>query len=98
MSSGQSKHCEAYSQLQHQKPFQRLPASMELAMISLHHRLESLGWRVIETGWCDARYRVVAKSCGHRIIGIANTASEAYVATCRMAMKLTRNGLHLPRF
>jgi hypothetical protein len=41
---------------------------------------------------------VIDESCGHRVIGIANTASEAYAATCRMAMKLTRSGLHLPRF
>ena len=61
-------------------------------------RLESLGWRTLDEGRQeDGRYCVLAKSCGHFIIGFADMRSEAYSAVCSMALKLTLGGLHLPR-
>ena len=61
-------------------------------------RLESLGWKPLgeerqKDHWC-----VLAESCGHKIIVVADARDEAWVAACKMAMKLTREGLlRLPR-
>jgi len=65
----------------------------------LHHRLECLGWRVINEGRQeDDRYYVLAKSCQHYVIALADTRCAAWSAACSLAMKLTREGLlRLPR-
>lgn len=64
-------------------------------MATEQHRLECLGWRVIEEGRQeDGRYYVLAKSCGHFIVGLGDTRAETYSAVCSMALKLTRGVLH----
>jgi hypothetical protein len=57
-------------------------------------RLELLGWKALDEGRQeDGRYRVLAESCGHYIIAIADTRRAAWSAACSLAMKLTREGL-----
>ena len=62
-------------------------------------QLECLGWRVLDEGRQeDGRYCVLAKSCGHYVIALADTRHAAWSAACSLAMKLTREGLlRLPR-
>ena len=65
----------------------------------LRHRLEHLGWKVLREGRHEnGRWCVLAASCGHFIAALANDRTEAWSASCAMAMKLTREGvLRLPR-
>ena len=61
-------------------------------------QLESLGWKALDEGQSDDRYYLLAGSCGHFIMSLADTRTEAWSAARSMAMKLTRGDLRLPRF
>ena len=64
----------------------------------LRYRLEHLGWKALREGRHDGRWCVLAASCGHFVVALANSRHEAWSASCAMAMKLTREGLlRLPR-
>ena len=60
-------------------------------------RLECLGWRTVSEGRQKDRWFIRATSCGHTIIAIADTQSEAWSAMFSMALKLTAGELRLPR-
>jgi len=60
-------------------------------------RLECLGWRTVSEGRRKDRWFIHATSCGHSIIALAETQSEAWSAMFSMALKLTRGGMRLPR-
>jgi len=65
----------------------------------LHHDLELIGWRTLGEGRLSGgRYCVLARSCGHYIIALADKQRTAFSAARNMAMKLTLEGsLRLPR-
>ena len=67
-------------------------------MTTAEHQLECLGWRATDEGQrADGRYFVLAKSCDQFVIAFADTSHAAWSAACSMALKLTREGLRLPR-
>lgn len=69
-----------------------------VGMTTEQHRLTSLGWRALDEGHGeDGRYRVVAHSCGHYVMSVADTREKAWAAACSLALKITCGGLRLPR-
>ena len=57
-------------------------------------QLELLGWRVLDEGRQeDGRYCLLAKSCGHFLIALADTRNQAWSAACSKALRLTWEGL-----
>lgn len=60
----------------------------------MRHRLRCLGWKTFDNGRqvADRRWWVFAQSCGHTVVSLADSRSEAWSAACSMALKVTRNG------
>lgn len=59
-------------------------------MNSEQQRLARLGWRALDAGRQeDGRYCVLAKSCGHLVISLADTREDAWLGACALAMKVT---------
>jgi len=63
---------------------------------AFQHRLNCLGWKVIDEWRQSDRWYLFAKSCGHTIVTIADSRFEAWLAACSMAMKLTREEIRHP--
>ena len=64
----------------------------------LLHQLACLGWKVLNEGQQADGWYVLAASCGHTVLAIADTRRAAESAARSLAMKLTREGvLRLPR-
>ncbi len=60
---------------------------------AFRRRLECLGWRALAGGQrADSRWWQMAASCGHTIVAIANTETQAWAAAWSLALKLTRAG------
>jgi hypothetical protein len=60
----------------------------------LCYRLECLGWQLLSDGQqTDGRCWLLATSCGHTIVAIADNRDDAQAAACSLTMKLTRGGL-----
>ena len=57
------------------------------------HRLECLGWQTVGDAQEaeDGTWSLVAQSCGHNIVALADTEHEVWSAACSMAMKLTQS-------
>ena len=56
--------------------------------------LRCLGWKTSNNGQQleDGRWCVCARSCGHTVVALGDGQSEAWSATCAMALKVTHNG------
>ena len=61
----------------------------------LRHRLCSLGWKILDDARQadDGSWFLIAQSCGHNIVALADTEQEVWLAACAMAMKLTRGAV-----
>jgi hypothetical protein len=61
----------------------------------LRQRLYWLGWKTLEGAKQaeDGSWYLIARSCGHTVVALADTQHETWAAACAMAMKLTRSGL-----
>ena len=61
-------------------------------MEMLRQRLHNLGWKTDDDGQRadDGSWWLVATSCGHIIVALADTQNEVWSAACRLAMRLTR--------
>jgi hypothetical protein len=56
----------------------------------LRHRLECLGWKTFGAQQAeDGSWFVVARSCGHTLVALANTENEVCSAACSLSLKLT---------
>jgi hypothetical protein len=58
------------------------------------HWLRCLGWKTFDNGrqvgngnWC-----VFAQSCGHTVVALAPSRTDAWSAASAMALRVTRNG------
>ncbi len=62
------------------------------------HWLCCLGWKTREDGrqLRDGRWCVVARSCGHTLLALADAQEEAWSVACSLALKATRNGWARP--
>jgi hypothetical protein len=60
----------------------------------MRQRLRDLGWRLLDDAQQapDGSWWLIAESCGHDIIALADTQLEVWSRACAMAMKLTREG------
>jgi hypothetical protein len=59
----------------------------------MRQRLRDLGWRLLDAQAApDGSWFLIAQSCGHTIIALANTQHEVWSGACAMAVKLTREG------
>jgi len=58
----------------------------------LRHRLCSLGWKILDDARQaeDGSWWLIAQSCGHNVVALADTEHEVWLAACSTAMKLTR--------
>ena len=57
------------------------------------HRLCSLGWKILDDARRaeDGSWWLIARSCGHNVVALADTEHEVWLAACSTAMKLTQN-------
>jgi hypothetical protein len=56
-------------------------------------RLQCLGWKkTVEGQQADTSWYVLAESCGHAILVLADSRQEAWRAVCLMALTVTRDG------
>ena len=64
----------------------------------LRRRLLSLGWKTPDNAQQaeDGSWRLIARSCGHTIVALADAEHEVWSAACSTAMKLTRSGVAEP--
>ena len=59
----------------------------------LRDRLECLGWKVISVAQADdGSWFLLAESCGHTIVSLADTKDAVWSLACSMALKLTMSG------
>jgi len=60
----------------------------------MRQRLRDLGWRLLDDARQadDGSWWLIAQSCGHTIVALADTRQEVWSRACSMAMKLTRDG------
>jgi hypothetical protein len=60
----------------------------------LRQRLRGLGWKPLSDAQQaeDGSWSLIARSCGHTIVALADTRQEVWSAACLMAMRLTREG------
>jgi hypothetical protein len=58
------------------------------------HRLCSLGWKILDDARQaeDGSWWLIAQSCGHNLVALADTEQEVWWAACWTAMKLTCSG------
>jgi len=69
-----------------------------MLIAEMRHRIECLGWKILsnEKSLPDGCWRLIAQSCGHTIVVLADSPRETWSAACAMALKLTRNGWAKP--
>ena len=60
----------------------------------LRHQLRCLGWKPLGDAQQaeDGSWWLIARSCGHKIVALADTEHEVWLAACSTAMNLTRSG------
>ena len=60
----------------------------------MRQRLRALGWRLLDDAQQaqDGSWWLIARSCGHTIVALADTQHETWSLACSTAMKLTREG------
>jgi hypothetical protein len=59
----------------------------------MRQRLRDLGWRLLDAQAAqDGSWFLLAQSCGHTIVALADSQREVWSAACALAMKLTREG------
>ena len=58
----------------------------------LRQRLRGLGWKTRDDAEqaLDGSWWLIAESCGHTIVALADTEYEVWSAACLTAMRLTR--------
>jgi hypothetical protein len=66
---------------------------LHMTITTLCHRLQCLGWKPLhEARQSDGSWCVLATSCGHVILVLADSRQKAWSVACSMAMTFTREG------
>jgi hypothetical protein len=73
-------------------------AGVRMTTDVFRHRLTCLGWKILDDARQaeDGSWWLIAQSCGHSIVALADREHEVWSAACSMAFSLTCRGLLRP--